>query len=532
MTVAHNVLELMESSATSYPEHVAVQDETTELTYAQLLKASKVAGTVLLGQGGVTGRPVVIWLEKSVKTLVSFMGVLYAGGHYVPLDPNAPDNRVTSMASTLGNPVVIVDAANAERAQALLPGCHVMMVDQLFQDAITPDQDQLDSVRRAVLDIDPAYVLFTSGSTGAPKGVAVSHRAIIDFIGIFVDEFGFTHEDIFANQAPFDFDVSVKDIYSSMMVGATLAIVPRPLFSQPAALIDYVNATNATVMIWAVAALCLVSSLHGLDYTGLPTVRKVLFSGEVMPMHHLSIWMGRLPEALFVNLYGPTEITCNCTFHVVERDRDYPQGLPLGVAFANRQIMLLDEEDRLVTAPDQQGEICVRGTSVALGYYGAEEQTAKAFVRNPLQAAYPQTVYRTGDLGAFTADGDLFFCGRKDNQIKHLGHRIELEEIDAAFERQAGVTRCRSAFDPERSRIHAFYEGDATEADLLARAQESLPVFMIPNSLNKVDSMPLTKNGKVDRKVMLQTYLEEKQRQKEARRAARKAAKAKEASRD
>ena len=517
MSPQHTVLEYLEQSASARPEAVAATDEHGKATYAELLAASKAAGCALASRG-VAGNPVMVLAEKSITTLRTFFGILYAGGFYVPVDPSVPDSRLASMYETLGHPLIVSDADGMERISRVLPDACALDIASLVAPV---DQDVLDGIRWGATGDEPAYILFTSGSTGTPKGVCVSHRAIIDFIDCFVDTFGFTSGDIFANQAPFDFDVSVKDIYSAMCVGGTLAIVPRPLFSQPAALIDYVNAQNATVMIWAVAALCLISSLHGLDYAGLPTVRKVLFSGEVMPMRHLRTWMERLPEALFVNLYGPTEITCNCTYHIVDRAREYEDGLPLGEVFPNREVLLFDASDQLVTEPDVVGEMCVRGASLALGYYGQPEQTAAAFVQNPLQPDVPDTMYRTGDLARYSKAGELYFCGRKDNQIKHLGHRIELEEIDVAFERCEGVTRCRSAFDPEKSRIHAFYEGEIDESFVIEQARASLPEFMIPSTLTRVDDMPLTKNGKVDRKALLARYLEEKKRAREARKAAR-----------
>ena len=517
MTLQHNVLEYLEKSASLRPDAVAVTDEHGQMTYAELLLASKAAGCAL-AQYDIAGYPVMVLMEKGIETLRTFFGILYAGGFYVPVDPSVPDSRLESMFETLEHPYIIADADGLERVARVLPDASCAEASKVTAPV---NRVLLDLIRENSGDDDPAYILFTSGSTGTPKGVCVSHRAIIDFIDSFVATFRFTSNDIFANQAPFDFDVSVKDIYSSMCVGGTLAIVPRPLFSQPAALLDYVNAQHATVMIWAVAALCLISSLHGLDYSGLPTVRKVLFSGEVMPMRHLRTWMERLPEALFVNLYGPTEITCNCTYHIVDRAREYADGLPLGEVFPNREVLLFGASDALITEPGVAGEMCVRGASLALGYYGRPDLTASAFVQNPLRPDEPDTMYRTGDLARYDEAGELFFCGRKDNQIKHLGHRIELEEIDVAFERCEGVTRCRSAFDPEKSRIHAFYEGDIDEAAVIEQARASLPEFMIPSTLTRVDDMPLTKNGKVDRKALLARYLEEKKRAREARKAAR-----------
>ena len=251
---------------------------------------------------------------------------------------------------------------------------------------------------------------------------------------------------------------------------------------------DYLEEQRVTVMTWAVAALCLITSLHGLDGKTLSAVRRVLFSGEVMPAEHLRTWMEHLPEASFANLYGPTEVTCNCLYHVIERDRDYDEGIPLGVAFPNREVLLVDGEGRPVTEPGTVGELMVRGVSLALGYVGDPERTALSFTQNPLHNHFPDRVYRTGDLAAFNETGELFYRGRKDNQIKHQGHRVELEEVDAAIEGVQGVQRCRCAYDKERKRLIAFYEGTAEAAAVRAEAHEKLPPFMIPTQIVAVES--------------------------------------------
>ena len=363
--------------------------------------------------------------------------------------------------------------------------------------------ERLDAIARETVDTDPAYVLFTSGSTGTPKGVAVSHRAIVEFISTFVRTLEISSTEVLGNQAPFDFDVSVKDIYGSMAAGATLVVLPRRLFSSPAELVDALVTHRVTTLIWAVAALCLLSRLHGLEYGRLPLLRTVMFSGEVMPYEHLCRWRKHLPRARFVNLYGPTEVTCNCTYHVLVPARSYAEGIPLGRPFPNRRVLLLDERGEPVAGEGETGELYVGGSAIALGYVGDEERTRKAFVQRPGAAILPETFYRTGDLARVGAGGELFFSGRADNQVKHLGHRVELEEIDAAFERQPGVERCRCVYDARRERICAFFEGD--EASRLREGvARYLPAALVPGRIARVDAMPLTKNGKVDRARLLE----------------------------
>lgn len=530
----HTPIAYLERTAARTPDKVAVVDEAGTCTFAELLILSRRAASAIACRRGadaggplgtVTPFPVVVFMEKGIDMLAAFMGTLMAGGFYVPVDPAAPAARAAGIFSTLVDasgtgdpgaaerhagaaagdapaPLVIANAATIEGARAVFPAAEVVDVEDLMAKPV--DRDLLVRRARTLIDTDPAYVLFTSGSTGVPKGVAVSHRAICGFIDSFVDTFGIRETDVLGNQAPFDFDVSVKDIYSALATGATLSILPRRLFSAPAELVAAVRDRGVTVMVWAAAALCLVTSLHALDDAELPQVRLVMFSGEVMPRRHLERWLERLPEATFVNLYGPTEITCNCLYHVVDRTRAYRHGLPLGEPFANRRVLVLDEQGRPVGAPGAVGELYVGGPNIALGYLGNPERTAAAFVRDPVAPATGGTVYRTGDMVRVGEAGELFFCGRTDNQIKHQGHRIELEEIDAAFEALPGVDRCRCVYHEQRKRIYAFFEGDAEEAPLRQAVAERLPQPMMPARIIPIEQMPLSKNGKVDRRALLE----------------------------
>ena len=332
----------------------------------------------------------------------------------------------------------------------------------------------------------------------------VSHRSVIDFMNVFTDTFNINTNDIIGNQAPFDFDVSVKDIYSSLKVGATLVIIPKKLFSRPANLLDYLCENDVTTLIWAVSALCLITTFHGLDYKVPEKVNKILFSGEVMPIKHIKQWIEKLPNAEFVNLYGPTEITCNCTYHIVDKELKYEKQIPVGKAFDNEEVFLLDENNNLITEKQETGEICVRGTALALGYYKEEKQTSEKFIQNPLNNRYLDTIYKTGDLGYFGKDDNLYFCGRKDFQIKHQGHRIELEEIERTMEKIDEIARACCIYKEEKSKIYGFYIGNIEKKELHDKLKEEIPIYMIPNVLTKIDEFPMTKNGKIDRKKLLE----------------------------
>ena len=489
------VLEYLENSCAKYGEKIAVVEEEKKYTYNGLLSTSKKIGSSLLDKTD-RKKPVPVFMEKGFDALSTFFGAVYAGCFYVLLNPDLPKTRLDQIVSVLEAKFIVTDKEHFETAKELFD-MPIYLVEDLKETNI--NELGLKEVREKILDIDPLYANFTSGSTGVPKGVLVSNHSVMDFIDNFTEIFNITNNDIIANQAPFDFDVSVKDIYSSICTGATLVIVPKRLFSKPAELLDYLCENKVTTMVWAVSALCLITTFHALDYKTPETVNKILFSGEVMPIKHLKQWIAHLPNAMFVNVYGPTEITCNCTYYIVDNNKEYEK-LPVGRAFPNEEVFLLDENDKLVTEPRKTGEICVRGVCLALGYFNNHEQTSSRFVQNPLNTSYIDMIYKTGDLGEYSEENELYFLGRKDFQIKHMGHRIELEEIERAMEKVDGVERSCCLYNEQKEKLNGFYVGNIEKQDVLDYLRENLPVFMVPNTLTQIDKFPITKNGKIDRK--------------------------------
>ncbi len=491
-----SVLQYLESSAKTYPHKVAVIDETKRFSYAGLLDSCQAAGSAL-AEVTQPGNGVGVYLTKSIDALCSMLGALYAGCYYTTLNTELPAPRLQQIVSVLKPAVIVTCQELKEQAEEIFADSNILLVEDLLHHKI--DSIALRQIRHHSIDTDPMYINFTSGSTGTPKGIVVCHRSVFDFIDCFTDLFHITEEDVVSNQAPFDFDVSVKDIYSALKVGATLLIVPRHLFSQPMQLIDFLCEHRATTMIWAVSALSLISTFHALEYKTPTTVNKILFSGEVMPFKTLRNFRQHLPDAMYVNLYGPTEITCNCTYYILQPELTYEEGIPMGHAFPNEDVFLLNEANQLVTEPDVPGEVCVRGTALALGYYCSEEHNAKSFVQNPLRPEYPEIIYRTGDLARYLPDGNLLFSGRKDFQIKYMGHRIELEEIEREMLKIDGVSQCCCLFDEKRSRLKGFYVGTIAKEDLHAKMKQDLPGYMVPGILRQLEQMPLNKNGKTDR---------------------------------
>lgn len=530
-----NVLQYLERTAGSEKGSHRIIDAREEIDYTQLVQEAKNTGAAVLsrlcevGSGAaVCGaessiideklclyeperKPIPVIMDKGVNALIAFAGIVYSGCFYVLINPDLPKDRIEKILSVTNPEIILTDEKYCAWAAEVFDSDKLLLIEKLRVHKITDREKRLlDIVRQKSIDTDPLYANFTSGSTGVPKGVLVSHRSVIDFIDEYTEMFGITGEDTIGNQAPFDFDVSVKDIYSAFRTGAELVIIEKGLFSRPTELLDCLCDRKVTVMTWAVSALCLITTFHALDYKVPSTVKKVLFSGEVMPLKHLKEWMEHLPEAVFVNLYGPTEITCNCTYHVIERNRNYETGIPIGKAFPNERVFLLDKENRVIypgtlaaeNSRTVAGEICVAGTALALGYYNAPEETRKAFVSNPANTLFDERIYRTGDLAYYDENHDLVFAGRKDFQIKHMGHRIELEEIERAMMAVEGIERSCCVFDEKKSRLTGFYVGGYESRELHEILISKLPAFMVPGALKPLAEMPMTKNGKIDRKLL------------------------------
>ena len=503
-----NILMWLENSAEKYPANIAFSDVNEEVTYADLKNRARTIGSFLADRIKPCS-PVAFYLEKSALAMCGMLGAVYVRGFYSVLDIRQPHARTEKTLEVLKPAVILTDHINFQNALTFSENAPIFCLEDILQQRII-DEEKLEKIRKTAMDTDPLYVNFTSGSTGIPKGVTVCHRSVIDFIECFVSTFQIRESDVIGNQAPFDFDVSVKDIYSAMITGARVQIIPRDFFSAPILLMDYLFENQVTVLIWAVSAMCFVSIMNGLSYKVPENVRMIMFSGEVMPIKHLKVWQKYLPNALYVNLYGPTEITCNCTYHILERVYEDTETIPAGIPFENEKIFLLDEHNQEVKQPGMEGEICVSGTCLALGYYNDPERTAQAFMQNPLNPFYHERMYRTGDIGKYDAEGKLVYVSRKDFQIKHLGHRIELGEIEMAAMSGNGVTRACCIYDTVKKRIILFCTGICDGKELFKELRESLPPFMLPNSVHMLDEMPLNKNGKIDRKQLMDIYLDGK----------------------
>ena len=326
----------------------------------------------------------------------------------------------------------------------------------------------------------------------------------------YTEAFEITEEETIGNQAPFYFDSSVKDIYAVLKTGARMEIIPKMLFSFPVKLLEYLEEKKVNYIDWVPSALCIVADMGALERVKPSCLRKIMFCGEAMPTKQYHIWREKYPDALFANIYGPTETTVDCTYFIIDREIMPDEPIPIGYACRNTDVFILNG-DRLA-AEGESGELCVRGRSLALGYYNNPEKTAKAFIQNPLNPHYPEKIYKTGDIAKYNARGEIIFLAREDYQIKHMGHRIELGEIETAVNSIAFIRSGICLYDEAGQKIVLFYCGDGTQADILKRLRDKVPKYMFPNVIRKLEKMPVTLNGKIDRLALKEYYDKENEK--------------------
>jgi amino acid adenylation domain-containing protein len=500
-----NVLEYLERSVEKFPEKTVFSGPDIQVTYRELHQQAQSIGNFLAARlNGKTNQPVAVIIDRNTSSLVAFMGIVYSGNFYVPIDGNLPLHRVQLILNTLNPQAVLFLHKDVDLLTSL-----DFRGQQLFCDeaVLYPvDEGRLAEIRKKAIDTDPLCVFFTSGSTGIPKGALINHHSVIDLTDIFSLTFEFSEECVFGNQAPFDFSVSLKDIYSTLKHGATMYIIPSELFSFPLKLIQYLNEKKVNTAIWVTSALRVIANLKGLESEVPLYLRKVLFSGEIMSNRVLNYWRKHLPQITYVNLYGQSEIAYNCTYFTVDRLFTDNELLPAGTPFPNNSVMVINDEGQSVKE-GELGEIYVKGSCLALGYYNNPEETARAFCQNPLHSHYPDLVYRTGDLGTYNGLNELLFITRKDDQIKHMGHRIELGEIEVAANALDFIEAACCLHDADADKIVLFYQASQKyNREILQSLQVYLPKYMLPNKLIHYEQLPMNKNAKIDRTKLKEQY--------------------------
>lgn len=478
------------------PDKIAYSDGESSLTFKDVYLQSRSIGSYL-HEKGIYKKPIVIFMKKSPQEIAAFFGAVSGGDFYVPVDEEMPVGRIQMILDNVQTPLIICDETTEEIAKSFqVKDCEIKRYDDLIQTKI--DDAALEDIYHKAIDTDPIYIVFTSGSTGVPKGVVACHRSVQDYINQLSEVLAFNENTVFGNQAPLYFDACLKEIYPTIKFGATTYLIPKRCFSVPISLVEFLNTYKINTICWVVSALTMISGFGTFKTVKPEYLHTIAFGSEVFPIKQFKLWREALPGAVFTNLYGPTECTGMCCFYRVEKEFEEGEVIPIGRPFPNREILLLSEDGKEVPF-GEQGEICVRGTAITLGYYNDPERTKASFVQNPLNLAYPELIYKTGDIGRYNESGELCFVSRKDYQIKHMGHRIELGEIEVCVNAIKGVTMVACVFDDEKKKIQLYYLGDITEKDLILEMKTKLPRYMLPNRTVRLEEMPFTPNGKIDR---------------------------------
>lgn len=495
----NHVLDYLDNIIEKCPEKVAFANEKEGLTFREVYDQSRSIGS-FLHQQGIYKEPVVVFMNKHPKTITAFFGVIAGGCFYVPIDEQMPAARINLILNNVKSKLIICDAKTIKKAEDFETDAKLVLYEDIV--CLEADDAALQDIRNKAIDTDPIYIVFTSGSTGVPKGVAACHRSVLDYIEQLSEVLGFDENTVFGNQTPLYFDACLKELYPTLKFGATTYLIPKGYFMMPVKLVEFLNEKKINTICWVVSALTMISSLQTFDTVVPKYLKTVAFGSEVFPVKQFNMWKTTLPETDFVNLYGPTEGTGMCCYYRADRLFEEGESIPIGRPFKNTEILLLDENNQLA----DRGELCIRGTSVTLGYYNNPEKTAESFVQNPLNAAYPELIYRTGDIAMRNEKGELLFVSRKDYQIKHMGHRIELGEIEANVSALEGIKICACVYSKTDEKIVLYYVGDKDKAELVKELRNKLPRYMIPNEMIDLDRMIFTPNGKIDRKTLLAKY--------------------------
>lgn len=494
----NNILTQLEQTAFRSKDKTAYSDSYGSITFGKVEEMAKRIGSAL-SQRVEPGSAVAVIMGRNIMTPVAFLGIIYAGCFYVPIDAAMPETRLRDIFAVLNPAIVLVDAESVEIIKKMDYSGEYVCTENLLRHDI--DEQRLAEIAgRSCLD-DPLYVIFTSGSTGRPKGVITSSLALTCYIEAYTAVMEIDENDVLGNQSPLDYIAAVRDIYIPIFTGASMFIIPKDDFVVPAVLFKTLNEQHITAVGWSVSVFTIMVKLGAFDENCPAYLRKICFSGSVMPCSTLRVWQENLPDARFVNQYGPTECTASCTYYVVKDKVGDADVLPIGRPYDNYRVFLLGR-DNMPVQQGEIGEICVAGPALALGYYNNRELTEKSFIQNPLNQRYNELIYKTGDYGRLCADGNIEFKGRIDRQIKHLGHRVELTEIDYAALGLQSINEVCAMYHAAKETIYLYYTGTATVKEIAVYLRGKLPGFMIPRKMIRLEEMPRLANGKIDMQVL------------------------------
>ena len=493
-----HLLDYFEETVKKKAASLAIEHNKQEISFEELKeKAQKLATFLSAKIGYVTNKPIAVFIPKEINTVVADIGIMYSSNPFMNLDVKTPKERLANIFELI-KPIAVI---TTKKYLNSLPDVSIptILIDDIDWDTLSPDDEQLH--RSALIDTDPFCIINTSGSTGTPKGVVLNHRSFFDFIAVSNERFNFDGSEIMGSLSPVVFDIYDFELCMLMVNGSQLVLLDAMLAAFPARLLEKMAESHVNFIFWVPSIMVNIANMGLLDKIKLPDLKLVWFAGEVFPTKQFLVWYDKLPNTTFANLYGPIEITLDCTYYVIKERPVESEPLPIGIPYHNTDILLLNDENKRCDF-EEAGEICVRGTSLAMGYYNNPEKTALAFTQNPLNSSYPELIYRTGDIAYMRKDGNIMFKGRKDSLIKHMGYRIELGEIEHVIENDLKLVKyCCAVYNHDKKEIILIYESnhDTTDKEFRTAIAKVFPSYMIPSVFIKLDELPRNTNGKIDR---------------------------------
>ena len=500
-----HLIQLFEETVSKYPQKIAVIDKDRSANFSDLRqKAMQTAATIAL-KNIPQNKPVGVFLDKSVESVYSDLGILYAGDFYMNLDIKTPAERIKNILQLVEPAAIISTSTQIKSIAAIIPeSVKLILLDELDNDhePVSAISEMLSERRASVIDTDPSCIINTSGSTGTPKGVVLNHKSFFDFLDWSIETFHFGDELVMGSLSPIVFDIYSFELCMLMAKASTLVVLPAHLAAFPAKILEVLEKHQVNFLFWVPTIMVNIANMDLLSAFKLESLRTVWFAGEVFPTKQFNYWHHHLPQVTFANLYGPIEITLDCTYYIINKEIPDEEPLPIGYPCRNTDILILDDEDKAVSEPGVEGELCVRGTSLAMGYYNNPEKTAAAFVQNPLNKAYPELIYRTGDIVCYNDEGLIMFKGRKDNIVKHMGYRTDLGEIEHVIINTLKLVKNGCiVYNQAEKQITLFYEApeEIPVPQFRMEIGKVLPKYMIPTVYHHLEQLQRNTNGKIDR---------------------------------
>jgi amino acid adenylation domain-containing protein len=495
-----NLIEYFLNTANKNPEKKAIKEIDSEITFAQLHQNANTLACQIIQAEDIFNKPIAVFLPKSIQSVVADIAITISGNIYMNLDIKTPNERINNIIDLIKPSFIITNSKYLDVFRMILPERSIINIDELnFNNKY--NVELLANRLENLIDTDPYCIINTSGSTGVPKGVVLNHRSFIDFIEVSDQVFKFTNEEIIGSLSPLVFDIYSFELCMLMAKGSTIVLIPDNLAAFPIKILEILSRETVSFIFWVPTIMVNIANMNLLEAIQLPDLKIVWFAGEVFPTKQFNYWKRILSHTLFANLYGPIEITLDCTYFIVNREIPDDEPLPIGIPYRNTDVLILNDKDELIKETEE-GELCVRGTSLAMGYYNNPEKTASAFVQNPLNKSYPEVIYRTGDVVAKNSFGEIVFKGRKDSLVKHLGYRIELGEIEHVIVNTLKIAKNGCiVYQSTQKEITLFYESEIEilPAEFRKQIAVILPKYMIPTVYIRMDELPRNNNGKIDR---------------------------------